>query len=261
MIGVATLLVVLLLVTVITRVATVALRTTGLSHEAARFQARSAISGVGFTTTESEDIVNEPARRRIVLTLMLISSAGLVTTLGSLLLSFDHASGVRQPAARVGAIVLGLLALWALSASRAVDRRLSALIERGLARFTELDVRDYVRLLHIHDAYSVAEMGVDEGDWLEGRPIGELQLTQEGVVVLGIRHARGGYTGVPTGAATLQDGDTVIVYGRTAALDELEQRRAGAAGERAHQQALTNHRRVIEEEAVRADGHSRKVSS
>jgi len=32
-----------------------ALMFTGLSHEAARFQARSAFSGVGFTTIEPED--------------------------------------------------------------------------------------------------------------------------------------------------------------------------------------------------------------
>jgi hypothetical protein len=66
---------------VITRVATVALRTTALSYAAAQFQARSAFSGVGFTTTESEDIVSHPARRRVVLGLMTLSSAGVVTTL------------------------------------------------------------------------------------------------------------------------------------------------------------------------------------
>jgi len=37
-----------------------------LSVEAAHFQARSALTGVGFTTSESELIVGHPARRRIV---------------------------------------------------------------------------------------------------------------------------------------------------------------------------------------------------
>ena len=136
MIGVASLLIVLVLALLITRVATVALRTTGLSHEAARFQARSAFSGVGFTTAESEDIVNHPARRRIVLGLMLLSSAGVVTTLGSLLLSFAGTSGYRQGAIRVAALVVGLLALWGIrekpggSPPRTGDRVVAPAVDR-----------------------------------------------------------------------------------------------------------------------------------
>jgi hypothetical protein len=136
LIGVASLLVVLTLALVITRIATVALRATGLSHDAAKFQARSAFSGVGFTTTESEDIVTHPARRRIVLTLMLLSSAGVVTALASLL-SFASASGYRQAGARVAVLVAGLFLLWRISNSAWVDRHLSRLIEWALARWTQ----------------------------------------------------------------------------------------------------------------------------
>lgn len=237
MIGVATLLVVLLLVLLTTRVATVALRTTGLSHEAARFQARSAFSGVGFTTTESEDIVNHPARRRIVLTLMLLSSAGVVTSLASLLLSFANTSGFRQPASRLAVLVAGLIGLWIVASSKWVDHRLSRLIERFLQRWTDMDVADYVRLLHICDQYAIAQIGVDPGDWLAGRQVGDLDV--EGLVVLGIHQGDGGYAGAPTGTAMLQPDDTVVVYGRTTALDELHQRRAGTAGDLAHKRAAS----------------------
>ncbi|MEE3220394.1 MAG: potassium transporter TrkA, partial [Planctomycetota bacterium] len=54
MVAVATLLITLTVTLLITRVATVALMVTGLSRESARFQARSALTGVGFTTYESE---------------------------------------------------------------------------------------------------------------------------------------------------------------------------------------------------------------
>lgn len=52
MFAIASLLVVLVLSLLVTRIATVALTHTGLSREVARFQARSAFSGVGFTTSE-----------------------------------------------------------------------------------------------------------------------------------------------------------------------------------------------------------------
>ncbi|MCU1375425.1 MAG: TrkA-C domain protein [Actinomycetia bacterium] len=243
MVGVATLLVLLLVGLLVTRVATVALRATGLAHEAAYFQARSAFSGVGFTTAESEDIVNHPTRRRIVLTLMLLSGAGVVTTLASLVLSFAGTHGYREPALRLGILVVGLAALWAMAANDWFDRWLSRVIERALARWTDLDVRDYVRLLHIDGTYSIAEIGIGGGDWLEGRRIEDLHLAREGVVVLGIRQPDGTYLGAPMRATAMARGDTVIVYGRVATLDELQGRLAGVEGDRAHARSVAEHDR------------------
>ena len=48
-------------------------------------------------------------------------------------------------------------------------------------------MRDYVRLLRIDDDYSIAEIGIDEGEWLADRSIGEMGLAGEGIVVLGVR--------------------------------------------------------------------------
>jgi hypothetical protein len=253
-IAVGSLLLLLTLALLITRVATVALRATGLSHEAARFQARSAFSGVGFTTAEAEDIVNHPVRRRIVLTLMLLSSAGIVTALASLLLSFAGTSGAVQAAVRLGVLIAGVLTLAALASSSWVEHRLSTVIEWALRRWASLDVRDYVRLLHITSDYSIAEIAIDASDWLEGSSLSELQLSQEGVVVLGVRHADGSYSGAPTGRLVLRTGDVVIVYGLTAALDEVQGRRVGAAGDAAHRRATTAHRHRLQLDAD-ADEH------
>jgi hypothetical protein len=222
MIAVASLLVIVTVALLVTRIATVALRATGLSQDTAQFQARSAFSGVGFTTAESEDIVSHPARRHIVLTLMLLSGAGVVTALASLLLSFVGTSGCH----------------------------LSRLIERGLARWTRLDVRDYVRLLHISADYSIADIRIHAGDWLEGRLIRDLPLAREGVVVLGVRHSDGRYVGAPTGTTPIRANDTVVVYGRAGALDELRQRKAGTAGDRAHERAAAKQRQIVDEEAA-----------
>ena len=87
MTAVITLLTVLTLSVIVTRIATVALLHTGLSREAAQFQARSAFTGVGFTTTEAESVVNHPVRRRVVMLLMLVGNAGIVSVIASLLLT------------------------------------------------------------------------------------------------------------------------------------------------------------------------------
>lgn len=256
MIGVASLLVVVTLGLLITRVAAVALRTTGLSTEVARFQARSAFSGVGFTTLESEDILTHPARRRIVQNLMVLSSAGVAGTLASLLLSFTGTRGYGQPAGRIAVLVVGLLVLWRLASSRWVDARLSRAIERVLRRWTDLEARDYVRLLQIGGDYSIDEIEVDDDDWVEGRPLRDLRLNREGVVVLGVRRADGRYLGVPRGATTIQAGDTVIVYGEAGQLDELRDRKEGASGDEAHERASDRFRRVLHRQE---DQQPRKV--
>ncbi|WP_419193904.1 hypothetical protein [Novipirellula herctigrandis] len=43
-----------------------------MSKDLAQFQTLSAFTGAGFTTNESEDIVNHPLRRRIMMYLMLL---------------------------------------------------------------------------------------------------------------------------------------------------------------------------------------------
>lgn len=87
MIAIISLLTVLVVSLAVVRVATVALTLTGLSRELARFQARSAFTGSGFTTAESERVVQHPVRRRIIMLLMLLGSAGLVTAMSTMLLS------------------------------------------------------------------------------------------------------------------------------------------------------------------------------
>lgn len=77
MVPLYSLIIIITLSILVNRVATIALMHTGLSKEVAKFQARSALTGVGFTTTESENIVQQPVRRRILFPLMLSATPGL----------------------------------------------------------------------------------------------------------------------------------------------------------------------------------------
>ena len=88
MIPAISLFVIVSLSALITRIAAIALAHTGLSTEVARFQARSAYTGTGITTSETEKIMNFPVRRKIIYSLMLIGNAGIVTTMSTLILTF-----------------------------------------------------------------------------------------------------------------------------------------------------------------------------
>lgn len=244
MVALASVLLVALVSLLITRVATMALTLTGLSQEIARFQARSALSGVGFTTSEAESVVTHPVRRRIVLVLMLAGSAGIVTVMATLLLSFVNADR-DQAFLRLAVLAGGLAAILVISKSPAVDRCLSRVIARGLTRWTDLDTRDYERLLHLADDFAVAELLINPEDWVAGRTLGELNLRDEGVAVLGVQHPDGSYIGSPVWATRIDPHDTLVVYGPTARLAELDQRPKGSRGDDAHHRAVTEQRLAV----------------
>lgn len=235
MVALVTVLVIVLLSLLVTRVATVALTLTGMSRESARFQARSALTGVGFTTSESEDVVNHPVRRRIIGGLILIGGGGLVTAVASLVLSFGGAEN-HQRASRALILVGGLFVMFLLSRSQWVDVRLSRFIGRVLS-WRGFHVRDYGRLLALQSDWAVGELFVEADDWIAGRTLRELKLRDEHVDVLGIQKQDGDYVGVPRGDRVIEAGDTLVLYSTEARLEELDERKRGAAGDEAHEQA------------------------
>lgn len=247
MFGIASVLIVVFLSLLITRVATIALTVTGLSREIARFQARSALTGAGFTTSESEDVVDHPVRRRIILFLMLLGNAGLITIAGSLIVSFANAGGPRPTLLRLGLLVAGLFVLLLLARSDRADVYITRMTTPLLKRWTDLDLRDYVRLLHLSGEYGISELKVQKDDWLAGRSLGELKLRDEGVVVLGVRKPNGEYAGVPRGTTILEPGDVLLLYARSTRLAELDERKSGAHGDDVHRAAVAEQRRSEDE--------------
>ena len=240
MVAISSLLLVVTVSLLITRVATVILTATGMSREAARFQARSAFSGAGFTTRESEAVVDHPVRRKVIATLMLLGSAGVVAVVSTLILGLGRGD-VGQRWWRVLELVVGLLAIVFVSRSRWVDQRLTALISRLLRRYTELPGRDVAGLVDLAGGYAVIELAVAEGDWVAGRTLGDLRLRDEGLVVLGITRQDGRYVAGPGAATHVTVGDILVLYGRDELLAELDARPSGPAGDLAHVAAVAQH--------------------
>ncbi len=257
-VGIIALLTALGLSLVVTRIATAALVLTGLSEEVAKFQARSAFTGTGFTTAEAEQVVAHPVRRRIIVALFVLRSAGLLTIVLSLILSFVGPAPDMQKLIRLLWIAGGIAGLWILSASRLGDRQLGRLIRWALRRWTDLDVRDYVDLLHLSGPYAVSQLHVRRGDWIEGRRLRQCRLRQEGLLVLGIQRGEGDYVGAPHGDTRIEAGDTLILYGRDETLEGIDRRRAGATGESAHAEAVGQQRRQMRRQHAQESARQRR---
>lgn len=255
MIAIASLLLVVLVGLLITRLATLALVATGLSRESAQFQARSAFTRAGFTTGEAEAVVEHPVRRRIVMFLMLAGNAGVASVGVGLLVGFGDSSG---SAAGLRAAVLfgGVVAIFLVARAEWVDRHLRSLLSRLLSRYSDIDVRDYAEILHIAGDYVINELAVQPGDWLCDRTLGELRLRDEGVAVLGIDRSDG-YMGTPGSDTRLREGDRLLLYGRGSVICELDERRSNAQGQKAHADREKEHDLIRLDEAITRDSSLR----
>ncbi|MEM7473980.1 MAG: TrkA C-terminal domain-containing protein [Planctomycetota bacterium] len=221
---------------IVTRIAALALMFTGLSREAARFQARSAFSGCGYTTREAENVVNHPVRRRIVMALMLLGNIGIATVVATVILSFSSANDADDVSSRLvilGILTFGILLLFVLFSSRWVERQMNKVIALALHAFTDLEIRDYQALLQLADGYAVSEMIIENNHWLDGSILRDIRLADEGILILGI-HRTKDYQGIPRANDQILAGDTLILYGKLEYISMLDQRRSGKTGDNEH---------------------------
>ncbi len=240
MIVLLTFLLVVLFSIIVVRIGTVALKMTGLSRDVAAFQAQSAFSGVGFTTSESEYVVSHPVRRRIIRILMLLGSAGLTSAMATLVLTFVGTSP-QEMLDRAIWLAIGLAVLFFFARSKLIDRGLSWVIERALEKFTHIKIYDYEQLLGLSKGYTISMISVKENSWLAGRKLRELRLNDEGVLVLAIYRKlddQEKFIGAPRGDTVILPGDTLVCYGPEDTLMNLSQRLRGPQGDREHLEAV-----------------------
>ena len=211
MIAAMSLMVIFVISFAIVRVAAVAMRLTGMSDGQARFQALSALTGTGFTTSEAEMIVNYPIRRKIVSSLMIIGNLGLVSFVSTLMISFMRTDAhLPSIAAQIGWIAGGVGILYLIMMHKAVDRVLCGMIASLLKNHSQLGRRRFTRLLQIGDGFSVVEhrVAIDEAQSLESFLEGHPDLH-----VLAVRQKTGTVITGSLDEHICTQGDSIILHG------------------------------------------------
>lgn len=199
----------------VVRVGATALIMTGLSSDAASFQALSAFFGVGFTTREAEMVVSHPVRRRIIAHLILAGNIGITSAVATVVVTFVNRTDEQVYSAfhKVGVLAAGLVALWLISQISLFKRILGRVIKTALERTGAVRAMDYDLLLRVEAGYCISELEIDSGHWLIGVTLGQIRLRKHGVLVLGISRDDGTYVGIPTGTTQVHMGDVLTIYG------------------------------------------------
>ena len=220
MYAVATFLVVAVLSMAFTRLAAGALIATGLPPDVASFQARSAFSGAGFTTTEAENVVNNPDSRKIISTTMFVGNLGTPTLVVTVLVGF-LAPGPGNTVERVMVAISGLVLAVLLVTNRPMKRWLVKVGQREAQRrlLPRLD-NQVVELLSVGDDFVVGAVQVVAGTDSTVQSLRSIDDALPAVRVLGVQQSEG-FFGTPPIDLELAAGDKIIAYGLRSDLQNL----------------------------------------
>jgi hypothetical protein len=231
MVALAWLLIIAVASLIIVRLGTTALTLTGLARDTAEFQAYSAFFGVGFTTRESEQVVNHPVRRRIVQHLILAGQIGLTSVIVPLVVTFVNVHSVTDGMKQLTLIVGALVLLWLVARTQLSRKLIDHSVRFALRRASPFrQSHDHEVLLRLNSGFVVSEVAVAPNHAMAGRVLAEFGLDEKGIVVLGIARENGVYVGVPRGRTVCKPLDVLIVYGRADDVERLMTVPAPATG-------------------------------
>lgn len=253
MIPLISFLIIILVSIIFVRVGSVALELTGLSSDVASFQAQSAFSGVGFTTSESEIIVNHPLRRRIIKLLILTGSAGMTSSIATLILTFVS-STAQNAISRIIILLFGLIGIYFFSRSKYLERVMKRLFIRVLNKYTKLKLYDYEQMLGLGKGYSISRIVVKNDSWIANKKLKDLDLDEEGLLVLAIYRKENGeekFIGTPKGDTLILSGDVLVCYSREDVSIDVAQREKGRKGDAEHKKRVLEERHLSHVREIR----------
>ena len=192
-------------------IGSMALEATGLDRSKSRFQALSALTGTGFTTSQAEMIVEHPKRRRITTYLILIGNTGIAAFLVLLVLYLR--SGITAPSRPLivfTAIILLILALFFFLGL--IDRLTNVFLRIGGKGPATLP-GSVKALYNQMDDYAVARLTLGQGSKLAGAPLKDARFEQGNITVLAIERQEN-IVPHPQADEILSPGDNLLCYGK-----------------------------------------------
>lgn len=192
----------------VSKIAAIALKLTGLDDRRARFQALSALTGTGFTTEEAESVINHPTRRKIITILMVVGNAGIVAAIGGVVSSFLNITSIFSPI-RFAILGVFLYLVYRLATSVRLVQAFSQKMEDILRKKLKIHKRRIEELLFLREGYGIAEVILDKESENVNKTLAQAPLTKKKILVLSIER-KGGILPTPRGNQKLRRGDVLL---------------------------------------------------
>ncbi|WP_210364137.1 TrkA C-terminal domain-containing protein [Bacillus sp. REN3] len=213
--GILFIFVYLLIVLAVIEINTTIFVMTGLERKVAQFQVISMLTGTGFTTGESELIIDHPVRRRLGAFLILFgafSLAVIISAISNLLTDSFYTMEIAYIAA-------ALIVLLLIVRAPFLQKRLGKKLKKEIKEYYELADLPISDVLLLEDDDEVREISIREESPFVGKTFKEIIDDEDDLLLLfikrgdvNIRHK--------AGQSKLEPGDRIIVYGRNSLIEE-----------------------------------------
>jgi len=210
-VSITLLLIIIIISYCIVRSGAIALEMTGVSIHIARFQALSAFTGTGFTTQETEIIVNHPIRRKIISFLMILGNAGIVSIIGAFIFSFGETGSFNPLFTLI--IIIAVAGLYKVAVHRTVDTKLSETIRQNLRTRLHIEKVLIEEIIHQPEGYGVASVIIAKGSRIAQHTLEDLGLKDNNIIVLSIERD-GSIIPQPTSETQINEDDRLICFGK-----------------------------------------------
>ena len=200
----------------ISEVFTVLFRFTGLPYDKARFQVLSLLTGTGFTTRESENLVSIRPRRKLAQVTMLFGYVFNITIISTFINIFVSVKK-SQVDDLFGEILIPMgviLVMLIISRIKTVHRFIDQMIEKLAGKIMHKDEVNTILLIDYISQDSIAKVRLKEvPEEFKGKALAELDLrTKYNVLVMLVERAD--HTVVPAdGNTVFCEGDKLTMFG------------------------------------------------
>lgn len=203
----------------IVRTGAIALKLTGMKRDIALFQALSAFSRTGFTTRESEMVIQDPLRRRIITWLIILGNAGLASVFVTIFKSSTAGviSHLATEILEIGVIILCFLVLCSLTSYKKLMTKLDNLIENQIKKRIVFLHLGYDNIFVQRRGFGLAVVTIGEDSPVCGRTLGEIECGE--IINIGILRNDNCIT-LPGNDEKIYLNDRLLCYGNNADIEK-----------------------------------------
>lgn len=207
---------------IVLEVFTVLFRLTGLREDKARFQTVSCMTNSGFTTKESELILNSVPRRYLARSMMIFGYLFAVTGVSLLVNIFIRSSGDQISWRTIGYSVTFLVIIAILTRSRWVIQKFDRIVEKVVRHRSKGEFCNNVRVLEMFHDQLIAEVLITcLPREIAGKTLLEMNFRHRYKIdVLLIRRGKNILEHIKS-SEQLYQGDKILVYGTKENILEL----------------------------------------
>lgn len=188
---------------------------TGLQDYKARFQVISILTGTGYTTKESELIMQHEGRRKLAQCTMILGYIGLATFIpffmGLISDIVMKELTAKEIAILVTFAVVLVLGIRSKSFLIFIDNKIEALILKG--RIKNNNHKNIYKVLTRSHGFGVYNILIEESCIVINKTLEESKLSENEIIVLNVDRGDE-FIAFPTSKLKLKVGDNISIYGR-----------------------------------------------